>query len=130
MTPQIKKFHVLFYLLSLLFLASCATTTIGKSYQTLYSAAVVYDQALTAAGDLYRAGKIDNQTKDEVIAIAKKYKQAVATGTTCLEQYVAAVQAKDTATAQGYKAQLTAITAAISGLEKILLTYIAEDKKQ
>lgn len=130
MTPQIKKFHVLFYLLSLLFLASCATTTIGKSYQTLYSAAVVYDQALTAAGDLYRAGKIDNQTKDEVIAIAKKYKQAVATGTTCLEQYVAAVQAKDTAAAQGYKAQLTAITAAISGLEKILLTYIAEDKKQ
>lgn len=55
----------------------CTAANLEKNtYATLSVSQVTYDTALSTIGDLYKQGKIPEQTKAEIIEKAKKYKQA------------------------------------------------------
>lgn len=63
-------------LVILFILAACETATIQtRTYKTLSISQTTYDTLLSAAGDLYKQGKIDEVQKEEIVQIGKIYKQ-------------------------------------------------------
>ncbi len=58
-------------------LQGCATSPMGKAYDTIYSAAVTYDTAMNYIGEEYRAGRLSEEKKVEITEVATRYRAAV-----------------------------------------------------
>ncbi len=82
---------IVFALLFCVFgVSGCATSEAGKAYDVLYTGALVYDTAMTYAGDQYRAGKLTHGQKDRIVQYARQYRLAVTAGQSALREYTKA----------------------------------------
>ncbi|KKL20837.1 hypothetical protein LCGC14_2451490 [marine sediment metagenome] len=109
-------------IIGLLVVFGCATSPVGKAYDVLYSAAVIYDTALTYAGDEYRAGRISEEEKKMIVAYADRYRLAVRAGQSALRAYKQAELIGDdvSASEKGLRTALDVVVAA----QGILTEYI------
>ncbi len=80
-------FMIVMLLMAALWISGCATSEVGKAYDVLYTGALVYDTALTYAGDEYRAGRLSEERKAEIIVYARQYKLALSAGQAALRSY-------------------------------------------
>ena len=107
-------------------LAACATSPLGKAYDILATREVIYDTGLTYAGDEYRAGRISEEQKDQIVKYASRFKLGWETAKAAAITYKKALRARgenaDVSTEQ--IALKTAVDAA-SAAQKLLLEYMA-----
>ncbi len=118
-----KKLRAFFVLLLIIGLAGCASTPAGKTYDALYAAAAIFDGAMTYAGDQYRAGKISEDQKEEIITYAEKYQLAWNTAQAALLTYKQAARASPDASPQ--QRALDIAMNAFTHAQRILGEYMA-----
>jgi len=69
-----RKFMLATSLVTLLMLIGCTSTYQSRVYKSLTVSKTTYDTLLSAAGDLYNQGKIEDAEKDRIIEIGNAYK--------------------------------------------------------
>lgn len=109
------------------FLMGCATSPVGKAYDVLYASAVVYDTALTYAGDEYRAGRISEDQKSEIVVYAGKYRAALLLGQSALFTYKEAITLGEDLSGPvigRLKDRLTFALDAVQVARNVLISYI------
>lgn len=106
----------------MLVLAACATSPVGKAFDVLYSSGVIYDTALTYAGDQYRAGRLSEAEKNIIVEYARKYRFAVEVGQTALRAYKQAELIGDDIT--GPEKTLSIALDSVSAAQRLLTEYI------
>ena len=121
MYNKTKRTFVMLLLVALI-LAGCGTSMIGKTYDTLKMTALIYDAGMSYAGDEYKAGRMSEAKKAQIIQAADRYKLAVETGTKALKAYIMAdLQDEDLSNAQYVlKNAMDAIEIAREALEKYI----------
>jgi len=107
-------------------LNGCATTTVGKGYDILKVGGVLYDTSLTYAGEQYRAGKISDAEKDEIVKYARKFKIAWLTAKTALVTYKKAVRMRgENADLETEELALQIAVNAATEAQTLLVDYMA-----
>lgn len=75
-------------------LVSCANFA-KNSFRTLSVSKATYDTVLTAAGDLYREGKLTDEQKQEFIDVGEIYRDAHQTAADAMIAYMTTDSAED-----------------------------------
>lgn len=127
-----KRKYVPILILLPLLLCACAGQSgpaghIDTAYKTLKSAAIVYDDALSAAAELHALGLIGEADKARVIAAGDIYRTAWTAAVGALHAYAAAYDA-DPATADRSEllARLALAESAYAELMKIARPYLIQ----
>jgi hypothetical protein len=128
MKPRsVSIIFTIFLLVMMLF--ACAHSTAGKAYDVIYTAAEVYDAALSYAGDQYKAGKISDAQKKEIINYARRYQTAVRAAQTALHEYRKAQLAGDRDYFNSAEESLDIALQAIHSARAVMRVYIQSSVK-
>lgn len=108
---------------------ACAHSTAGRAYDVIYTAAEVYDAALSYAGAQYKAGKISDEQKDRIVNYARKYQTAVRAAQTALHEYRKAQLAGDKEYFNTAEESLDIAMQAVQAARAVMTVYIRSSVK-
>lgn len=115
-----NKIVLLAMVAALVFAAACGSNFSKNTYRALAIQGQAYDAAMSAAGDLYKKGKIDDAKKDKIISAARAYKDAYDNAVDKMVEYEKAPPAEKDAAMRQAEIAADVVARLFANLQSIL----------